>query len=182
MLNTLKISRRLLVLNLSFLPPVIVLSSLLFYHSQQTIRVTQSELNGEHYVYALEQEMFAAVALADGTGSAADLKAAAEVVDRLNAQFGETFNAQATAAKSAAAIGRLADGGSASAADHIDAALDAIVDQISRVEDGSSLTLDPSLDTYYVQDLMSVKLPSMVAAANSRRAHGRSLAGANQHP
>jgi len=47
-----------------------------------------------------------------------------------------------------------------------DSAIDAVLDHISRVEDGSNLTLDPVLDSYYSQDLVTVKMPALVVAAS----------------
>jgi methyl-accepting chemotaxis protein len=45
-------------------------------------------------------------------------------------------------------------------------AIDAVLDHIARVQDGSNLTLDPDIDSYYAQDLVTVKLPAVVVAAS----------------
>ncbi|MDR3438277.1 MAG: methyl-accepting chemotaxis protein [Telmatospirillum sp.] len=53
-----------------------------------------------------------------------------------------------------------------SSPDAYDAALDAVIDHMARVEDGSNLTLDPDLDSYYMQDFATVKLPAIMVAAS----------------
>lgn len=44
--------------------------------------------------------------------------------------------------------------------------LDATLALISKISDGSNLTLDPDLDSYYVMDVIAFKMPSFVSAAN----------------
>ena len=46
-----------------------------------------------------------------------------------------------------------------------DTALKAILDHIVKVEDGSYLTLDPDLDTYYLQNVTTVRMPSLTVSA-----------------
>ena len=56
------------------------------------------------------------------------------------------------------------------AADTPDARLTAGAALISAVADGSNLTLDPDLDSFYTQDAVTVELPSLYLAANEVRA------------
>ena len=48
-----------------------------------------------------------------------------------------------------------------------DAAARAAADLIGKAADGSNLTLDPDLDSYYTQDALTVKVPAAVASAAS---------------
>jgi diguanylate cyclase (GGDEF)-like protein/PAS domain S-box-containing protein len=64
-----------------------------------------------------------------------------------------------------------------------DAAIQAAVDLIAKAADGSNLTLDPDLDSYYTQDALTVKVPAAVAnaallarAVASRAGHEPSVA------
>lgn len=47
------------------------------------------------------------------------------------------------------------------------AAAQAAADLIGKAADGSNLTLDPDLDSYYTQDALTVKIPAAVAGAGS---------------
>jgi methyl-accepting chemotaxis protein len=47
------------------------------------------------------------------------------------------------------------------------ARLDASATIISKISDGSNLTLDPDLDSYYVMDVIAFKMPTFVIAANN---------------
>jgi methyl-accepting chemotaxis protein len=44
-----------------------------------------------------------------------------------------------------------------------DAAAQAVADLIGKAADGSNLTLDPNLDSFYTQDALTVKVPTAVA-------------------
>jgi len=84
----------------------------------------------------------------------------------LDAAKAESMSATESAGKAAEAVRGATALAKDSSADAFDAALDAVSDHIAKVEDGSNLTLDPDLDSFYSQDLVTVKLPTAVIATS----------------
>ncbi len=48
---------------------------------------------------------------------------------------------------------------------------------VGKVADASNLTLDPDLDTYYLQDILTVKMPDLVLAKAAVQAYARAMMG-----
>ncbi len=142
-----------------------VLAYLFVAQTEQDVAYAAKELEGSVYFAALRTELGAVIALSQGTGSAADVaKAQAEVL-RLDADKAEKMAAADAAAKAAEAVRAVQQQPKDAPTAAYDGPIDAILDHIVRVQDGSNLTLDPVLDSYYVQDLVTVKMPAVVVGA-----------------
>jgi methyl-accepting chemotaxis protein len=129
-----------------FVLPVAVLLLLLYRTQQVAIDFAAQEIVGSDYLAALRPVQ---AALADpAQPDAAALKAAIAAAEQ---EFGATLD---TAAQAAAAQSALD-----SANPRDTAALRAL---IARIGDKSNLILDPDLDSFYVMDLVVVKLPELL--------------------
>jgi methyl-accepting chemotaxis protein len=181
LINRLKIQHKLTLLCSGFLLPIGFLTFLLVADTQKDVSFAAKELQGIVYIAALKTELEHVVALAYGAGSSADLANAQAVVlgfDRVQAEGVDSAAAAAKAAEAVRDAQRLPKGSTIIA---YEPAFSAVVDHISRVADGSNLTLDPVLDSFYVQDLVTEKMPALVVAAT--RALSAALAIAeSDHP
>ena len=115
-------------------------------------------------------EELAGAALGNGKGSSAG----AGIIEAAERQFGDGMESAELAKAAAAAVRAVKSDGTGG--DEARAALRAL---ISRVGDKSNLILDPDLDSFYVMDIMLVKLPealdrtvSMVSLARRTFADG----------
>ncbi|MDR3436176.1 methyl-accepting chemotaxis protein [Telmatospirillum sp.] len=145
--------------------------------TEKDITFAAKELQGCAYFAALHVELHGLIGLAQGGVSPADLaKVQAKVldIDAAKAATMDAVNSARSAAEAVRAALALPKGSPAAA---YDAAIDAVLVHIGRVEDGSNLTLDPDLDSYYTQDLVTVKLPSVMIAANRVLTAALPLAG-----
>jgi diguanylate cyclase (GGDEF)-like protein len=104
-------------------------------------------------------------------GLAAGLAAVDEADRRLGVELGVHDEWTATRARLVAATGY----------DRVSAALSGLVDLIVSVGDGSNLTLDPDLDSYYLMDVLQFRLPVLLEAAGTG-ADRVELAGAAPAP
>lgn len=181
LINRLKIQHKLALLCSAFLLPIGFLIFLLVAHTEKDVSFAARELQGIAYIAALKTELEHVVALAYGSGSSADLASAQAGVLRFDRIQAEGVDSAAAAAKAAEAVRdaqRLPKGSTIMA---YEPAFSAVLDHISRVADGSNLTLDPVLDSFYVQDLVTEKIPALVVAAT--RALSAALAiAASDHP
>lgn len=164
--GNLKIQRKLAVLCSAFLIPIAFLVYLFVAQTEKDIVFAAKEIEGVGYFSVLRTELSNLAALAHGLGSSAQTgKALAAVRDTdmaKAAEMGATASADRAADAVRAAIGLAADSPPAA----YDEALGAVIDHIRKVQDNSNLTLDPDLDSYYTQDLVTVKMPAVVMAAN----------------
>ena len=178
LINRLKIQHKLALLCSAFLLPIGFLIFLLVAHTEKDVSFAARELQGIAYIAALKTELEHVVALAYGSGSSADLASAQAGVLRFDAEGVDSAAAAAKAAEAVRDAQRLPKGSTIMA---YEPAFSAVLDHISRVADGSNLTLDPVLDSFYVQDLVTEKIPALVVAAT--RALSAALAiAASDHP
>ena len=172
MLDGIKIQHKLALLCSTFLVPIGFLAYLFVTQTQKDVTFAAKEVEGSGYFTTLEAELNSLIDLSQGATSKSELEASQANVLKMDAAKGADMNAVESAGKAADAVRAARALSKTSALDAWDAALDAITDHIAKVEDGSNLTLDPDLDSYYSQDLVTLKMPGMVIAAS------RALAGA----
>ena len=99
-------------------------------------------------------------------GTPASLAGGISAVDAVDARLGaelETTETWGTAKSALARVGQARTPREAYEA--YNAAEDAVVTLIVKVSDGSNLTLDPDLDTYYAMDALMFRLPPLLQAA-----------------
>jgi methyl-accepting chemotaxis protein len=165
-LDGLSIRHKLAVLCSAFLLPIGFLTYLFVAQTGQDIAFARKELEGSTYFRALRDELSAVIALAHGAGSTEDVARAQLAVAALDAAYAARMDAVVPAERAAAAMRALASLPPRSSLEAYEPAIDAVLDHIGRVQDGSNLTLDPDIDSYYTQDLATVKLPALVVAAS----------------
>ena len=171
MFSRLKVQQKLALLCATFLLPIGFLVFLFVTKTETDVAFAANELRGLAYFEALRTELTALIDLSQGSASAAEMEAAQSPVLKMDASEAAPMNATDAAAAAAKAVTATLTAPEGMPAG--DPAIDAVLDHISRVEDGSNLTLDPVLDSYYSQDLVTVKMPALVVAAS--RALGAAL-------
>ena len=172
MFRALGIAQKLAVAAMLFLAPVGYVLVALVGNQNTTIAFSDKERVGTLYLRQLAKvhEELAGSALGNGKGSGSS----ASVIEATERQFGDGMESSDLAKAAAAAVRAIKSDGTGG--DEARAALRAL---ISRVGDKSNLILDPDLDSFYVMDIMLVKLPealdrtvSMVSLARSTFADG----------
>jgi methyl-accepting chemotaxis protein len=150
----LSIRDRLVVIVLLSLLPVLLLGYLFVTQSEKEIEFGAKEYRGTDYLEAVYPE-FHDLALLRAPTQLADNLALAGKADLYNSEMNSApaFDAYVTAHAA------LAKGGDLVAARKGAAVL------VAKVGDGSNLILDPDLDSYYVMDLLVVKLPAAINGA-----------------
>ncbi len=163
-LNNLSIARK-LVLSLSlFLAPILYLIFAIWNDKQELITFAQSEIAGAHYIDVL-RDIEADLVQADAAAFAQD---GAKVAD-VEARFGQSFGTGEAAASLAAAFRAPTPSDAASL-------LASVQGLIGKVADGSNLTLDTDLDSYYLMDATTGKVPDLIARLANLASAARNLA------
>jgi methyl-accepting chemotaxis protein len=147
----LSIAAKLAVAYALFFAPIATLSVQMVSDKEALIGFADKELTGVRYIAAVRAVQDAAARGADMASLAADIRA-------VQASLGGALK---TADASDALMKALA--GPESARDGRAAAVQAAADLAGKAADGSNLTLDPDLDSFYTQDALTVKIPSAVA-------------------
>ena len=177
-----------MVISLVFLVPIALLSWNYFTTQLGAINFSAKERHGVAYArdavplldLLQQQRLLAVQAAAKGAKTAdlgplraqldAQMQRLAQAEKALGAELGteKAFKALETAIQ-AADVG----GGSVEAvfAAHV-ASVQALLDLIAAAADGSNLTLDPDIDSYYVMDAVMARLPAMAEAAAQTRGLG----------
>lgn len=147
-----------------FIFPIAVLLYLLYQSQQVAIDFSEKEAVGNDYLTALRPVH---AALVDPTKEidVAFLKAA---ITKAETDFGAEM-LTADQAKAAEA--------SLDANPRDTAAMRALINQVGNI---SNLILDPDLDSYYVMDLVLLKLPELLDSVHKTAEYARSKAGAEQ--
>ena len=172
MFRALGIAQKLAVAAMLFLAPVGYVLVALVGNQNTTIAFSDKERVGTLYLRQLAKvhEELAGTALGNGKGSSGG----AGIIEAAERQFGDGMESADLAKAAATAVRAVKSDGAGG--DEARVALRAL---ISRVGDKSNLILDPDLDSFYVMDIMLVKLPealdrtvSMVSLARSTFADG----------
>jgi methyl-accepting chemotaxis protein len=148
-----------------FIIPIAVLLYLLYQSQQVAIAFGEKEAVGNDYLTALRPVH---AALVDPTKEI-DPVALKAAIAKAEADFGaEMMTADQAAAAEAALDGQ----------DPRDtAAMRALINQVGNI---SNLILDPDLDSYYVMDLVLLKLPELLDSVHRTAAYAQSKTGAEK--
>ncbi len=149
--DNVRIGKKLLIAYVLFLLPVAFLFYVVVDKSFQDTGFAQKEILGAHYFAVLHEVQDALVADQVPAGDAL----ATKLADAQRA-FGSDMS---TADAADAAIKSLKDVAADPAREHARAALR---DLMGKVADGSNLTLDPDLDSFYVMDASTGKIPDLI--------------------
>jgi methyl-accepting chemotaxis protein len=157
---SLTIGTKLIIAYGLFLAPIAFLGYQMVSDKEVQIAFAQKELVGVRYISEVRGVQDAAVRSADMAGLAGRIKTNEQ-------ELGTDLK---TADATAALLKTLASGNRAAAAQ-------AAADLIGKAADGSNLTLDPDLDSFYTQDALTVKVPAAVAGIASLAASVAGTAG-----
>jgi signal transduction histidine kinase len=162
MFKSLRTSTKLLLLCSVFVGALVVASYNLVAEKQIAIQFVRKELVGVEHLEALRGD-YAAILTTKGGASTTVKEAAPGLAEMGNADF-DQLDTRALKETLADAIDRLT---LASEADQRQArsvdALTAARHLALRIGDDSNLTLDPDLDSYYVQDIVVAKIPTLLS-------------------
>ena len=183
MLENMKIGNKLILLCSTFLVPISFLVYLFVSQTEKDITFAAKELDGSVYFNTLRDELNAAIDLAQGFGSGATLERDASATFKTGAIYDVDMKSGEAAVKADNTVKQALALKPGAAMDAYDATLDAISDHMAKVEDGSNLTLDPDLDSFYSQDMATLKLPALaIAISRSLDASLHMLDTANPAP
>ncbi len=141
------------------LVPIALLAWLFVDQSRKDVTFAAKEADGSAYLQTVWPLLASATAIDDAP--LASPVATASFADRAREMDGDMSSAEASKA-----VGNALTALKASRRDETVVALVAgLRSLVGKVADGSNLTLDPDLDSYYVQDAVTVKLPELVDQA-----------------
>jgi len=164
------------IITLTFLLPIAVLSWNYFRSQADQIDFSAKELDGTAYAHAAYALMPALLDARSGQNTqtqtqprtAAALREALSALQAREAALGSALGT----AQAHAQVHTLTQGLMSTPPAHADEAfargsdaLQALIALIAVASDGSNLTLDPDIDTYYLMDASMFKLPAMIEAA-----------------
>lgn len=163
LLVNVRIKTKLVLTVVFFLIPIALLFGLLIRQSYKDISFAKLERTGVAYLAAawsplneIASELIDDRPAAPARPSAMTLKAASELYDPDTGAAAQSINAVAEAK-----AGR---------------SLSALIALIGQIGNGSNLILDPDLDSFYVMDLATVKLPAMAEKLTAVISAARALA------
>ena len=151
-----------LIVTLCFLLPMGTLAHAWFSQYADQRDFTAKEIDG--LAYARRVMPLLPLALAQRNTSSApgrEWQAAMQRVDEVQAASGDAFGTAVALQKLKDRVASLAP---AQAASH-DAVVQAVIDLVGQATDGSNLTLDPDIDTYYLMDGSLMRVPQYIVEA-----------------
>ena len=165
-IKSVSVRHKLNAIAVTFLIPVLVL--LYFLVQEQDIRISfgEKEICGSRYLIPLKDMLFSTVSAMNQVSAGASpdvtlLKSNFDGLSSIHKQFGEILEAEEGFTLIAAALQRV----TTEPADFeaLNALHDALRNHIAYVGDKSNLILDPDLDSYYVMDVVLLKLPELAS-------------------
>jgi methyl-accepting chemotaxis protein len=158
-----------------FLIPISLLSYLFYAQSRSDIGFSSKEIDGSEYLNATWPILHGLIegSVAPSDGLPESLKTAIGNIESARSTYDTTMNTAASADATKAELEKLvAAGTNATQADYA-SAIAAMRTWFAKISDGSNLTLDPDLDSYYLMDISAFKMPELVDQAGTllRMAH-----------
>jgi len=144
------IAAKLAVAYILFLAPIGYLGYKTISDTEINIAFAEKEIIGVHYIADVRR-------VQDALARGSDM---APLSQRVSANE-RAFGAELKTAESTEALIRALKGADRAAA------AQAAAELVSKAADGSNLTLDPDLDSFYTQDTLTVKVPTAVASVTS---------------
>jgi methyl-accepting chemotaxis protein len=157
-MGKLKIAHKLGLASLLFLVPVAYMVWALVASQNIAIDFALKEATGTLYLRGLAAIQMD-IAKSTVSNVATDGKAAAQQVRALESQHGDGMESADLAKTAEDALEAVAAGATP---EKLEAARSALRDLIARIGDKSNLILDPDLDSFYVMDVVLVKLPDIL--------------------
>ncbi|MEY4766552.1 MAG: hypothetical protein RI907_3225 [Pseudomonadota bacterium] len=161
------------IITLTFLLPMGVLGWRYFVSQADQIAFSAKELDGSAYVRDAKALLPVLLKLrqatdADRQAQATPMSEALARLQAAQARVGDALGTAQAVQSVSTQVQALIDGSAAARPDDsaVSAAIQATVDLIGIASDGSNLTLDPDIDTYYLMDVTSFRLPTMLDAAS----------------
>jgi methyl-accepting chemotaxis protein len=145
-----------------FLAPIALLVWLLVAQSSKDISFAHKELDGTTYLEAAWKLLGGLIAAQDSGDEAEATAKAADALRALGKRFDEDMKTGAAAAAAQTSVAATRTGKDPARYTSTIAATRAL---IAKIGDGSNLILDPDLDSYYVMDMVVVKLAELVDQA-----------------
>ena len=190
LMKRLSYSRKMLVAGIFFCIPIVLLTYFLVSNIQEQVQFAAKERAGVKYIVPLRNLLAALLenrrgALTTGAAAGAAERELSEL-DHSDAQLGGLLATGDSLQNLKSALGKANAAGAATAgqtfAAHA-AIADNLLDFVVLVADNSNLTLDPDIDSYYLMDLFTTKLPPLADALDrmsliaGQLAAGRSALG-----
>ncbi len=157
-----------LMISAIFVVPVLALGWSFYTDKADAIAFSAKERIGVTYVRMAMPELAAALALRDGPaggtsepGDAARARASADAQVRT---LGDAERLHGSALGTAAIHARMSAARTAAQGNAGDrpALVDAVLELIGQATDGSNLTLDPDIDSYYLMDVATTRIPQIL--------------------
>jgi methyl-accepting chemotaxis protein len=158
------------IISVLFCVPVVTLGWSYFTDKAAAIEFSAKERDGVAYIREVLPLMKSALGRQDAPSGGSDARLE-QIEKRLGASLG-------TASAYAAARAAAAETGDAARAHQVSA----LIALVTQATDGSNLTLDPDLDTYYLMDGALAAMPTLVEATDHLRVAGTALAAGKQSP
>ncbi len=158
-MTTFAIRHKLLGIVTLLLVPIVLLAWLFVAQSRKDVTFAAKEADGTHYLQAAWPLLAAAVSIEGGRAGAGP---SSEALASRGRELDEAMGSAEAAGRVAAALPALA---ASRRTPEVLALIATLRGLIAKVADGSNLTLDPDLDSYYVQDAVTVKLPETIDQA-----------------
>ena len=146
--------------------------------NQAVIDFAAKEQQGTAYIGGARGVLAAIAGRLGVGGQDQDVKAALGRLDAVARSAGDGMDTRTQLAEFTAAAEKLAASVDDEAA--VEAAFDKAAALVGRVADDSNLSLDPDLDSYYAQDIVTAKLPTVVGDLIAARGALEAAAGAAQ--
>lgn len=163
-LNRWKIGTKLLAVSLIMCAPIILLGVMLYHHSMEDVHITNKERDGVVYMRAAWPAFRALVLASTNSKSMPSdfLDNAPSLADAAR-QFDAAFDSASASKEAMAALSAINYPKAPLQANAATAkAISAMRALITKIADGSGLTLDPKLDSFYVMDVVAVRLPDIL--------------------
>jgi methyl-accepting chemotaxis protein len=181
------------IISAVFIVPILLLGWNFFSANAESIAFSAKERLGVAYardvmplLKATQRVRLQATLLASGSGSASDLADARSRVEALGKALAETdgrLGAALDTGKQFAALSQAAgelarSGDAARVVEACTRYIDALLALLGQATDGSNLTLDPDIDSYYLMDAALFRNPQMIELAARMRGAGAAVLSA----
>jgi len=162
-IDSLRIRTKLGCIVVLLLIPIVLLAWLFVQQSQKDIEFARKERDGVTYLNGLWPVLRGLIVASNaGTPPSAQLRNAADLT-----ALGQTYDSALESGETARALGQSLNGlGWPNRAlkrdESVENAVAAARTLLTKIADGSNLTLDPDIDSYYVMDVVTTKLPELI--------------------
>ncbi len=167
MLNNMPIRHKLAGVVTLLVLPIVLFAFLFIQQSAKDISFAQKENDGVAYMHAAWPVLSGLIQGSNDKSFSIDSKSAANLAE-LSKRYDESFTSKEAAADANAALSAIGFPSKAlERTEAVEKTIASIRALIVKVGDGSNLTLDPDLDSFYTMDAAVVKLPEAMDRAGT---------------